>query len=95
MSMEIEIEGDSRQAVALALLNMVARAEGKIDEDGGLDGVGRAWVLDTYAECLLAASGEREVEPRDEDDESDDEEEGEDDEAEDEDEDEEEDSKAA
>jgi Ran GTPase-activating protein (RanGAP) involved in mRNA processing and transport len=91
MSMKIEIEGDSRQAVALALLNMIARAEGKLDEDGGMEDVGRAWLLDTYAECLVAASGEREVEPRDEDDEEDDE----GDDEEDEDEDEEEDSKAA
>jgi uncharacterized membrane protein YukC len=92
MGMKIEIEGDSRQAVALALLNMIATAEGKLDDDGELEGTDRAWVLDTYAECLAAASGEREVEPPIEDDEDEDDE-GEDDE--DEGDEDEEDSKAA
>ena len=43
---KIEIEGDSDDAVALALLRMIAVAEGK-EEDGT-----REWFLETYAACL-------------------------------------------
>ena len=46
--MKIEIEGDSDAAVAFALLNMIAKGEGKED------GADRAWVLSTYRECLAA-----------------------------------------
>jgi hypothetical protein len=66
-----EIEGDSDAAVALELLQIVARAEGKLAADGTIEGT-RAWVLDTYAECLLAVLGERKA--ADEDDETDEEE---------------------
>jgi hypothetical protein len=43
---KIEIEGDSDTAVALGLLRMIARAEGK-EEKGD-----REWFLETYAACL-------------------------------------------
>jgi cobalamin biosynthesis protein CobT len=82
MSVKIEIEGDSEEAVALALLHLVARAEGKADVTGDFRGAGREWVLDTYAECLEAVMGDR-MPPDGE------EEDGEDDEGDEEDEDEE------
>ncbi len=77
---KIEIEGDSEEAVALALLRMVAEAEGHVSERGTLQGVGKQWVLDTFAECLAAAYGEREVFEEDDEDEEDEEEEDEEDE---------------
>lgn len=46
--MKIEIEGDSDAAVAFALLNMIAKGEGKED------GADRGWVLSTFRECLAA-----------------------------------------
>jgi hypothetical protein len=48
----IEIEGDSEPAVALALLRIVMRAEGK-DDDASAD-----WILATYARCLATVLGE-------------------------------------
>jgi hypothetical protein len=71
---KIGIEGDSEAAVALALLRLIAEAEGHVGASGALQGVDKAWVLDTFAECLVAAYGEREVEPDEEDGEEDDEE---------------------
>lgn len=62
---KIEIEGDSDAAVALALLNMIANAEGK-HEDGERD-----WFLETYAACLAVV---REAEVIDFDDEEEEEE---------------------
>jgi len=70
MSIRTEIDGDSEEAVAFALLQLVARAEGKADFSGDIRGVDRDWLLDTYAECLAAVNGERD--PRlDDDDEED------------------------
>ena len=46
--MKIEIEGDSDAAVAFALLNMIAKGEGKEE------GADRGWVLSTFRECLAA-----------------------------------------
>lgn len=51
--LDIEIEGDSEAAVALALLQIVMRAEGKTD--GRMTG---DWVLQTYARCLAVVLGE-------------------------------------
>lgn len=65
---KIEIQGDSDAAVALALLRMIATAEGK-EEDGE-----REWYLETYAACLAVV---RDAEVLDLDDEEDDEEEDE------------------
>ena len=80
MRLKIEIEGDSEEAVALALLQMVAQAEGKLDDDGELTGADREWVLDTYAECLNTVDGMRGVGGDDEDeDDEDDEDDDEDD----------------
>lgn len=59
MDLDIEIDGDSEEAVALALLQMVARAEGKMDATGELKGADRKWILDAYVECLGAVMGER------------------------------------
>ena len=46
--MKIDIEGDSDAAVAFALLNMIAKGEGKEE------GADRGWVLSTFRECLAA-----------------------------------------
>jgi hypothetical protein len=59
MEMTVQIEGDSEEAVAFALLQMVAQAEGKLAADGALTGVDREWILDTYAECRMAVEGAR------------------------------------
>lgn len=56
---KVEIEGDSEEAVAFALLQMVAEAEGRVNEQGRLRGVDRDWILDTYTECLMTVMGER------------------------------------
>jgi hypothetical protein len=61
MSLDVEIEGDSAEAVALALLKLVAKAEGKLDSEGEPQGVDREWLLDTYAECLDTVLGARPV----------------------------------
>jgi hypothetical protein len=68
----IEIEGDSDAAVALALLQIVMRAEGK-DESGATAG----WILATYRRCMDAVAGG--FEPEEEDAEDSDEEEGDED----------------
>ncbi|MBR0649741.1 hypothetical protein GXW78_08710 [Roseomonas terrae] len=78
--LEIEIEGDSDAAVALALLQIVMRAEGK-DEGGAT----ADWILSTYQRCMDAVSGEFEAEerdPEDSDEDEEDEDESEEDEAE-------------
>jgi hypothetical protein len=71
MKFKVEIEGDSKEAVALALLQMVLQAEGRLDAEGALTGVDRDWVLDAYAECRMAVDGARPFE-MDEDDEDED-----------------------
>ena len=54
--------GDSPEIVALALLERIARSEGRHfdvnPEDGGTT-ADRKWVLDTYFECLTAVKGHR------------------------------------
>jgi len=75
MDMRIEIEGDSEEAIALALLQMIMRAEGRED------GAGREWILATYRRCLAVVRGEDDEEEEDDDeeeeeDEDEDEEEG-------------------
>lgn len=50
--LDIEIEGDSEPAVALALLKIVMRAEGKDEGEVGAD-----WILATYGRCLAAVTG--------------------------------------
>jgi len=54
--------GDSPEIVALALLERVARSEGRQferkSEDGGIV-ADRQWILDTYFECLNAVRGHR------------------------------------
>ena len=70
--LDIEIEGDSEAAVALALLKIVMRAEGK-DEDGA----DADWILATYRRCLAAVVGAFELdeaEPEDSDEDEEDEE---------------------
>jgi len=76
MQTSIEIEGDSDEAIALALLQMILRAEGKEDS------ADRRWILSTYRQCLGAVKGEpwdqavpdEEEEDEEEDDEDEDEE---------------------
>ena len=46
--MKIEIEGDSDAAVAFALLNMIAKGEGKEE------GASKEWLLGTFRECMAA-----------------------------------------
>lgn len=58
--LEIEIEGDSDAAVALALLQIVMRAEGKDEGGASAD-----WILTTYRRCMGAVSGEVEFAERD------------------------------
>jgi hypothetical protein len=69
MQTSIEIEGDSDEAIALALLQMILRGEGKED------GADRRWILSTYRQCLSAVRGEEwaEAGPEDEEDEEEDE----------------------
>jgi len=50
----IELIGDSPEIVALALLRQVAQVE-----DKSVLEIDRAWLLDTYAECLAAVRGDR------------------------------------
>lgn len=59
---KIEIEGDSDAAVALALLRMIATAEGK-DTDGE-----RGWFLETFAACLAVVRDAEVLDLDDEDD---------------------------
>ncbi|HZW46272.1 MAG TPA: hypothetical protein VFF61_02000 [Microvirga sp.] len=47
---KIEIDGDSEEAVALALLKIIMDAEGEDDVD-------RSWVLETYSACLATVRG--------------------------------------
>lgn len=58
--LEIEIEGDSEPAVALALLKVIMRAEGK--DEGGADA---DWILATYARCFSVVNGLPPEEPDD------------------------------
>jgi hypothetical protein len=53
MGLEIEIEGDSEPAVALALLKLIMNAEGKDESGADAD-----WILATYARCFAAVTGE-------------------------------------
>lgn len=48
--MNIEIEGDSEAAVALALLQLVMKAE---DKEEGAD---REYILTTYSQCLAVVT---------------------------------------
>ncbi len=73
----IEIEGDSPEAVALALLNMIVK-HGETDEEEERD---REWFLQTYAACLAVVRDAAVIDLDDEEDEGDDEEEDEEDEA--------------
>ena len=58
---KIKVEGDSEPAVALALLQLIMKAQG---EGAKLD---RDWILSTYADCLAVVGG-AEVEFDDDDD---------------------------
>ena len=53
--------GDSPEIVALALLERVARSEGRLFEHKPEEGAvaDRKWILDTYFECLNAVRGHR------------------------------------
>lgn len=54
--------GDSPELVALALLERVARSEGRHFEakpGEGMTVADRRWILDTYFECLTAVRGHR------------------------------------
>ena len=52
--------GDSAEIVALALLERVARSEGRQFDskpEAGMTIADRQWILATYAECLAAVRG--------------------------------------
>lgn len=49
-----QIEGDSPEAVAFALMLVIARIEGKMPFEAGT--TDREWVLQTYGQCLEATS---------------------------------------
>jgi len=54
--------GDSPEVVALALLERVARSEGRQFErkpEDGMIAADRKWILDTYFDCLNAVKGHR------------------------------------
>lgn len=53
------VSGDSKEAVAYALLEVIARSEGKELPNGlvAADLPDRQWVLTTYAECLRVVNG--------------------------------------
>ena len=55
--------GDGPEIVALALLERIARSEGRQFEHklegGGVAIADRKWILDTYFECLQAVNGHR------------------------------------
>lgn len=55
------IQAESAEAVALKLLGLIAACEGKAFHASPSTGqtADRKWVLDTYRECLNAASGHR------------------------------------
>lgn len=74
----VEIEGDSEEAVALALLKIIMEK----DEDAEMD---RAWILETYSACLATVRGALILDADEGDEEEDDEEEDEEDEEEEED----------
>jgi hypothetical protein len=66
--MKIEIEGDSDAAVAFALLNMIAKGEGREES------AEREWVLGTFRQCMAAVRDDMftlEVDDEDEEDEED------------------------
>ncbi len=50
------------EGVALELFDKIAGSERMVFHSGGGEGytiADRAWILDTYAECLLATQGQR------------------------------------
>lgn len=52
--------GDSPEIVALALLERIARSEGRhfdIKPEAGMTVADRKWILATYADCLAAVKG--------------------------------------
>ena len=51
--LRIQIEGDSEPAVALALPEVIMRAEGRVE-----DGADATWILSMYGRCLGAVMGE-------------------------------------
>ena len=54
--------GDSPEIVALALLERIARSEGRQFErkpEDGMTAADRKWILDTYVECLNTVRGHR------------------------------------
>lgn len=59
---QVVIAGESKEQVALKLLQIVGIAEKKLYAGGNTqEGTDRKWILDTYAECLEAVSGQRDI----------------------------------
>jgi hypothetical protein len=57
MAIETQVNGDSPQAIALRLMEIVARKEGKL-LDVPESQVDRKYILSTYRECLQAVLGD-------------------------------------
>lgn len=55
----VHIGENSPEQVAYKLLKDVARVEKKLNSSFAIDRAERAWILDTYAECLQAVTGNR------------------------------------
>jgi hypothetical protein len=56
MSNDVNLTGDSIEAVAYALFRDVARAEGKeLDKPG--NGIDKKWITNTYEECMRLVKG--------------------------------------
>jgi hypothetical protein len=58
----VDLEGDSPELVAFALLRYLAQLEQPRAASEGID-FNRAWLLDAYAECLEAVRGLRPIVP--------------------------------
>lgn len=56
---------ESKEAVALELLNRIAKAEGKIENGDWLNAektrnaASKDWILDTYTQCLMAVDRQK------------------------------------
>ena len=59
----VDLQGDSPELVAFALLRYLAQLEQPRAANEGID-FNREWLLDAYAECLEAVRGLRPLSPR-------------------------------
>lgn len=62
-SRPVNLEGDSPELVAFALLRYLAQLEQGVAHETGIV-FDREWLLDAYADCLKAVRGERDAAPK-------------------------------